>query len=286
MASDKTFYLISHGAESDPFWITWNTSAQSFCEQLGVTCNISFANGDFAIQKEAFNAAIAAGADGIAATAAQPGLWTEEVPLAHSEGIPVVFFNSDDPATGRDAYVGADLEYAGELWAQYLVDNELVKAGDNVVLPVEVPGASYQQLETQGIAKIFEPLGINYDVLDAGADPAGVIQRMSEYLIGHDVDAVIGLGDLVMSSTRTVLDNVGIKAGDVPVVGWGNSKATAESVRDGYVLAALWQYPIDLGFLPVVLLNSASDGNPIGYDIYTLQLYEAKTVDPILAQYK
>ena len=108
---------------------------------------------------------------------------------------------------------------------------------------------------------------------------------MSEYLIGHDVNAVIGLGDLVMSSTRTVLDNVGIKAGDVPVVGWGNSKATAESVRDGYVLAALWQYPIDLGFLPVVLLNSASDGNPIGYDIYTLQLYDAKTVDPILAQY-
>jgi simple sugar transport system substrate-binding protein len=286
MAADRTFYLISHGAESDPFWITWNAGAQSMCDQLGVTCNISFSNGDFAIQKEAFNAAIAAGPDGIAATSAQPGLWAEEVPLAHSEGIPVVFFNSDDTSTGRDAYVGADLEYAGELWAQYLVDNELVKAGDSVVLPVEVPGASYQQLETQGIASVFDPLGINYDVLDAGSDPAGIIQRMSEYLIGHDVDAMIGLGDLVMSSTQTVLDNVGMAPGDIPVVGWGNSEATASAVKDGYVLAALWQYPVDQGMMPIVLLNSTAEGNPIGYDIFTLQLFDASTVAPILAQYE
>lgn len=282
----KTFYLVSHGSESDPFWISWNAGAQATCAQLQVTCNISFSNGDSAVQKEAINAAIAAAPDGIAMTSAQAGLWTEEVRIAQENGLPVVFFNSDDPATGRDAYVGADLELAGATWAQYLVDNELVTAGDTVFLPVEVPGASYQQLETQGIASVFDPLGIKYDVVEAGTDPAGVIQKMTEYMIANDPKVMIGLGDLVMANAERVLTEVNKAPGEVAVVGWGNSKETASAVENGYVVAALWQYPVDQGALPVVLLNSAANGNPIGYDIFTLQLYTKDTVGPILDQYK
>lgn len=282
----KTFYLVAHGGESDPFWIDWNAGAQSMCTQLQVTCNISFSNGDSAIQKEAINAAIAAAPDGIGMSSAQPGLWTEEVMTAKANNIPVVFFNSDDPSTGRDAYVGADLEFAGVTWANYLVANNLVKAGDTVFLPVEVPGASYQVLETQGIASVFDPLGIKYDVVEAGTDPAGVIQKMTEYMIANEPAAMIGLGDLVMANAEQVLRAVEKNPGDVAVVGWGNSKETATAVEGGYVAAALWQYPADQGALPVVLLNSAANGNPIGYDIFTLQLYTKDSVGLILSKYK
>lgn len=285
-AQDKqVFYLLSHGGESDPFWIDWNAGVQNACQLMQVTCNVSFSGGDSAIQKEALNAAIASEADGIATTSAQPGLWNEEVGLAKRNGIPVVYYNTDDPDSGRDAYVGADLVNAGKLWANYLVDNGLVKKGDNVFLPVEVPGASYQQLETQGIASVFDPLGISYDVVDAGVDPAGVINKMGEYMIANDVDAVIALGDLVASSVQRVFDNVAVKPGSIPVTGWGNSRETAEAVRDGYVNAALWQYPAAQGFMPVALLKLAADGNPIGYDIITLQLYDADSVQPILDLY-
>jgi len=283
--SKKVFYLLSHGGESDPFWIDWNAGAQAACRQLNVTCNISFSGGDFAVQKEALNAAIASGPDGIGTTSAQPGLWREEVKLSKEKGIPIVFFNTDDPATGRDAYVGADLKMAGRIWANYLVDNGLVKEGDSVFMPVEVPGASYQQLETEGIAEVFDPLNIKYDVVDAGTDPAGVIQKMSEYLIANDVDAVIALGDLVAASVQRVFDNVGIAPGSIPVVGWGNSKETANAVKAGYVNAALWQYPAHQGFMPVALLNLAADGEPIGYDIFTLQTYDKDSVQPILKLY-
>lgn len=282
---EKVFYLLSHGGESDPFWIDWNAGAMAACEQLGVTCNISFSNGDFAVQKEAFNAAIAAQPDGIGTTSAQPGLWEEEVPLAKGEDIPVVFFNTDDPSIGGLAYVGADLVQAGVIWADYLVDNGLVEAGDEVFMPVEVPGASYQQLETEGIASVFDPLGIEYEVVDAGIDPAGIIARMSEYLIANEVDAVIALGDSVAASIQRVFDNVGIAPGSLPVVGWGNSQEAAEAVEAGYIDAALWQYPAHQGFMPVALLNLAADGSPIGYDILTLQLYDAESVDQILEVY-
>jgi simple sugar transport system substrate-binding protein len=285
-AQDKpTFYVISHGGETDPFWIAWNQGAQQACEQLNVTCNISFSGGDFAIQKEALNAALASQADGIATTAAQQGLWKDEVTQAAQAGLPMIFFNSDDKTLDRLAYIGADLQMAGTIWAQYLVDNGLVKQSDKVFLPVEVPGATYQQLETQGIASVFDPLGISYDVVEAGTDPAGAIQKMSEYLVANDVDAVIALGDLVASSVQRVFDGNGIAPGSIPVVGWGNSKETAEAVKAGYVNAALWQYPFDQGYLPIVELKLAHEGHPIGYDVFTLRMYDKDTVEPILKSF-
>lgn len=281
----KVFYLLSHGGPSDAFWLDWNAGASKACEQLNVTCKISFSGGDMAAQKEAFNAAIAAKPDGIGTTSAQPGLWNTEVKAAKDAGIPVVFFNTDDTATGRQAYVGADLRQAGVTWARFLVDNKLVKEGDKVFLPVEVPGASYQQLETEGIASVFDPLGIKYDVVDAGTDPAGIIAKMSDYMLANNPPAIIALGDSVAAAVRKVFDNGGIKPGSIPVVGWGNSKDTAEAVRDGYVNAAAWQFPSAQGFMPVALLNLAAAGEPIGYDIQTFSLYDKSSVDPILKLY-
>lgn len=281
----KVFYLLSHGGASDPFWIDWNAGATAACGQLTVECKISFSGGDMASQKEAFNSALAANPDGIGTTSAQPGLWTEEVAAAKAAGIPIVFFNTDDPATGRQAYVGADLVQAGVAWANYLVDNKLVQQGDKVFMPVEVPGASYQQLETEGIASVFDPLGITYDVVDAGTDPAGVISKMTDYIVANQPKTIIALGDLVASSIQRVFDAAGVVPGSVAVVGWGNSKETAEAVKAGYINAAAWQFPSAQGFMPVALLKLAADGEPIGYDILTFSLYDASSVEPILNLY-
>ncbi len=281
----KTFYLLSHGGPSDAFWLDWNAGAEKACKQLVVDCKISFSGGDMAAQKEAFNSAIAAKPDGIGTTSAQPGLWNEEVKMAKAAGIPVVFFNTDDTATGRQAYVGADLRQAGVTWAKYLVDNKLVKEGDKVFLPVEVPGASYQQLETEGIASVFDPLKISYDVVDAGTDPAGIIAKMSDYMLANNPPAIIALGDSVAAAVKPVMENAGMAAGSIPVVGWGNSKETAEAVKAGYFNAAAWQFPSAQGFMPVALLNLAASGEPIGYDIQTFSLYDKDSVEPILKLY-
>jgi simple sugar transport system substrate-binding protein len=284
-ADKKVFYLLSHGGASDAFWIDWNASAVKACDQLSVTCKISFSGGDMAAQKEAFNSALAAKPDGIATTSAQPGLWTNEVAAAKKAGIPIIFFNTDDPATGRQAYVGADLKEAGAIWAKYLVDHKMVKNGDKVFLPVEVPGASYQQLETEGIASVFDPMGVKYDVVDCGTDPAGIIAKMTDYVVANHPPAVIALGDSVAASIKRVFDAADVKPGSIPVVGWGNSKDTAEEVKSGYVNAAAWQYPSAQGFMPVALLSLAASGDPIGYDIHTFSLYDASSVGPILNLY-
>jgi simple sugar transport system substrate-binding protein len=276
-----TFYWISHGSEGDPIWIFAINGANAAAKALGVDLKTSFHHGDVAAQKEAFQAAIAAGADGIAVSSPQEGVLKDEVALAKSKDIPVVFFNTDDPATGRDAYVGGNGVSVGASWAQYLVDNKLVKAGDNVWMPVEVPGATYGQDETKGVASVFDPLGIKYEVFDAQYDPIKTQQNMVDYLTanGDKIDAIIGLGDMVMGFTQKNFEAVGWAPGKIPVVGWGNSSDTANAVKAGYVNAATWQYPDSQGFMPVVLLYMAKSGQAIGYNVFTQALYTKANVD-------
>jgi len=275
------FYWISHGSEGDPIWIYAFNGAKKAADTLGVKLNASFHHNDLATHKEAINTAIASGADGIATSAPEAGALKEEAALAKEKGIPFILFNTDDPSIDRTAYVGANNQRVGAGWAQYLVDNDLVQRGDFVWLPVEVPGASYQVDETKGISSVFDPLGITYEVFDAKYDAAESISNMTDYLTAHGnkVDAMIGLGDMVMGNTKMVFNNVGWGPGEIPVVGWGNSPQTANAVKEGYVNAATWQYPSSQGAMPIILLYMEKLDLPIGYDVFTFAMYDESNVD-------
>lgn len=275
----KVFYWISHGAPADPVWTYFLQGAEQWSADTGNEVRTSFHSGDVPSHQEAFRAAIAAGATGIVTSTPDPGSLDEVIAEAHEAGIPVIIINTEDATSGRDAYVGGDNVVIGRRWAQYLVDNGFVEEGDFVWLPVEVPGATYQVLETEGIASVFDPLGITYEVTEATLDQAEIITRMSDYLTANQdrVDAIIGLGDLVTGSIARVFDQVGLEPGDIPVVGWGNSVDTAQEVLDGYVNAAMWQDPLATSYIGLSMAAMAASGIPPGFDVITGALYEADT---------
>ena len=284
----KTFYWISHGAPSDPVWTYFLQGAEMWADATGNVVLTSFHSGDVPSQQEAVRAAIAAGADGIVSSSPNPGSLVEVVDEAHAAGIPIININTPDPSADFDAYVGGDLVAYGRNWAQYMVDNGLVAEGDFVWMPVEVPGATYGVQEEEGIAQVFEPLGITWEVTDATLDQAEVITRMSEYLTANrdKIDAIIGLGDLVTGSIARVFDQVGVAAGEIPVVGWGNSLDTTQEVLNGFVNAAQWQDPLATSWIGLSLADMAASGIPPGFDVITGALYEADTAqvyDDILA---
>jgi simple sugar transport system substrate-binding protein len=287
-ACAKTFYWISHGSPADPVWTYFLAGAEQWATDTGNTVNTSFHNGDVAAHQEAVRAAIAAGADGIVTTSPDPGSLVEVAGEAVETGIPIVNFNTPDPTAPFDAYVGGDNVVFGRNWAQYLVDNGLVKEGDFVWMPVEVPGATYGVQEEEGIKSVFEPLGITYEITEATLDQAEVITRMSDYLTANKdrIKAIIGLGDLVTGSIKRVFDQVGVEAGAIPVVGWGNSLDTTQEVLTGYVNAAQWQDPQATSYVALSLANMAASGIPPGFDVITGALYEKDTAqiyDDILA---
>ncbi|MBE0689501.1 MAG: substrate-binding domain-containing protein [Anaerolineae bacterium] len=273
----KIFYWISHGAPADPVWTYFLQGAEQWAADTGHEVRTSFHSGDVPAHQEAFRAAIAAGAAGIVTSTPDPGTLTEVIAEAHAAGIPVIIINTEDKTSGRDAYVGGDNVVIGARWAQYLVDNGFVESGDFVWMPVEVPGATYQVLETEGISSVFDPLGITYEITDTGLDQAEIITRMSDYMTANRdrISAIIGLGDLVTGSIKRVFDQVGIAAGDFPVVGWGNSPDTAREVMEGYVNAAMWQDPQATSYMGLSMAAMASSGIPPGFDVIVGTLYEA-----------
>src|SRR5688500_10930782 len=205
---ERTFYWISHGSPADPVWTYFLAGAEQWAEDTGNTVNTSFHSGDVASHQEAVRAAIAAGADGIVTSSPDPGSLVEVVQEANEADIPIININTPDPSANVDAYVGGDNVVFGRNWAQYLVDNGLVESGDFVWMPVEVPGATYGVQEEEGIASVFEPLGITGEVTDATLDQAEIITRMSDYLTANrdKISAIIGMGDLVMGSIKRVLE--------------------------------------------------------------------------------
>lgn len=280
----KVFYWISHGAPADPVWTYFLQGAEQWAADTGIEVRTSFHSGDVPSHQEAFRAAIAAGATGIVTSTPDPGTLTEVIAEAHAAGIPVIIINTEDKDSGRDAYVGGDNVVIGARWAQYLVDNGFVKEGDFVWMPVEVPGATYQVLETQGIASVFDPLGIEYEITDSTLDQAEIITRMSDYLTANRdrITAIIGLGDLVTGSIKRVFDQVGVAPGEIPVVGWGNSPDTAREVMEGYVNAAMWQDPQATSYMGLSMASMAAAGIPPGFDIIVGTLYEADAAETYL----
>src|SRR5690606_7014396 len=273
------FYWISLGSPADPVWTYFLQGAEQWAADTGNEVRTSFHSGDVPSHQEAFRAAIAAGATGIVTSTPDPGSLNDVIAEAHEAGIPVIIINTEDRDSGRDAYVGGDNVDIGRRWAQYLVDHGFVSEGSFVWMPVEVPGATYQVLETEGIASVFDPLGIEYEITEATLDQAEVITRMSDYLTANRdrIDAIIGLGDLVTGSIQRVFDQVGVAPGEIPVVGWGNSIETAQEVLDGYVTAAMWQDPHATSYIGVSLAAMAASGIPPGFDVCVGTLYEADT---------
>jgi len=270
------YYWISHGSPTDPVWTYFLQGAEQWAKDTGNDVKTSFHSGDVPSHQEAVRAAIAAKARGIVTSTPDPGSLTKVIAEAHAAGIPVVIMNTEDKTSGRDAYVGGDNVAIGHRWAQYLVDKGLVKKGDFVWMPVEVPGATYGVLEKQGIDQVFQPLGVTEEVTQATLDQAEIISRMADYLTANKgkIKAIIGLGDLVTGSIKRVFDQVGVKPGEIPVVGWGNSPETAQEILDGYVSAAMWQDPQATSYIALSMASMAASGIKPGFDVSVGTLYE------------
>ncbi len=278
-AAGKTYYWISHGGPADPVWTYFLAGANLWASDTGNTVNTSFHSGDVPSHQEAMRAAIAAKPAGIVSTSPDPGSLVKVVEEARAAGIPIINFNTPDPSAKFQAYVGANLESVGRGWAKFLADNKLVKDGDFVWMPVEVPGATYGVQEEAGAATILKPMNVTWEVTDATLDQAEVINRMADYLTANrtKIKAIIGLGDLVTGSIKRVFDQVGIKPGEIPVVGWGNSNDTTQEVLNGYVNAAQWQDPQATSYIALSLAAMAAGGIPPGFDIITGALYQKDT---------
>ena len=176
----------------------------------------------------------------------------------------------------------------GRGWAQYLVDKGLVKKGDFVWMPVEFRAPPMACRKKKASRACSSRSASPTKSPKPRSDQAEAINRMVDYVTANrtKIKAMIGLGDLVTGSVKRVWDQAGIKPGEIPVVGWGNSLDTTQEVLTGYVNAGQWQDPQATSYIALSLANMESGGVPAGFDVITGALYEkdtAQVYDDILS---
>ncbi|GAH27550.1 unnamed protein product, partial [marine sediment metagenome] len=204
---DMYFRLVTHGGD-DPFWAVVHKGMLDAAKELGCKADIDLVGGDVSLLVKRFQEVVAMGPDGVALVINDSVAYDKPVADALAVGVNVIGMNNDDPegvaGNTRLAYVGQNERRAGYMIARRAFETaknlgwDLAKA--HVAMPVEVPGATYGVVRSQGIKDAGKEYGItSYEIIDAGGlEMTTVEARETAYLLAHpETTFIIGLGGIV-----------------------------------------------------------------------------------------
>ncbi len=258
------FRLVTHGGD-DPFWAVVHKGMLDACEELGCKADIDLCGGDLPLQTKRFREATAMKPDGIAVVINDDTAWDKPVADALAMGINVIGINNDDTkgaaGNARLCYIGQSERRAGLMVARRLFEKakelgwDLTKA--HVALPVEVPGAMYGVVRTQGILDAMKEYGItSYEIIDAGGLESSTVEsREISYLLGHpETKFMIGLGGIVTDRITDSLKSAGYEPGEIIGGGFDCAPGTLSGLKEGYMEATIDQQQYLQGYHAIYVL--------------------------------
>jgi simple sugar transport system substrate-binding protein len=259
------FRLCTHGGD-DPFWAVVTKGMQDAAAELGCKADIDLVGGDVSALQKAFLTAVASKPDGIALVINDDNAYNKPVADAIAKGINVIGINNDHSkgaaGNARMSYIGQNEINAGYSIALRMFSVAKAKginlASATVACAVEVPGANYGKVRTQGIQKAMDEFGIKGkpDIIDAGGlEMTTVEQRITAYLVGHPkLTFLFGLGGICTDRLTASLKNANKKPGDVLAGGFDTAPGTIEGLKSGFVEASIDQQQYLQGYFAVYTL--------------------------------
>lgn len=264
-AKGMYFRLVTHGGD-DPFWAVVQKGMMDAVKELGCKADIDLCGGDLSLQQKRFTEAVAMRPDGIALVINDDKAWDKPVEDALARGINVIGMNNDDTegtaGNARLCYIGQNERRAG-----YMIGRRVFQAGKNkgwalatakVAAAVEVPGASYGVVRSQGIRDAMAEFGIrgDIDIIDAGGlEMTTVESRITAYLIAHpDTKFIFGLGGICTDRLTPSLKNAGKRPGQIVAGGFDTTPTTLTGLKEGYVEATIDQQQYLQGYFSIYVL--------------------------------
>jgi simple sugar transport system substrate-binding protein len=248
------FVFINH-VTTNPFFTPTQYGIDDASALLGTTSQWTGSEtSDIPEMVNAFEAAIAGGADGIAVAIVDLEAFNDPIQAALDAGIPVVSYNADAP-NARMSYVGQDLFGSGVAMGERIV--ELVGEG-KVGLFIATPGQLNIQPRIDGAIQAIEDSGaaIEYEQVETSAELPEELSRIEAWYLGNtdaagmfavDAGSTQGVGQVVQS--QGARDNGLLGAG-----GYDLLPITVQLVADGVLDFTIDQQPYLQGFLPVQYL--------------------------------
>ena len=258
------FRLITHGG-NDPFWAVFQQGMRDAAKELGCKADIDLCGSDLQLQQKRFQEAAAMRPDGIALVINDSTLWDKPVANAIAKGINVIGTNNDDQegsaGNARLAYIGQDERRAGMMIARAVFE-AAKKSGKNmkdlkVAAAVEVPGANYGVVRSQGIKDAMQEYGIagDIEIIDATLEMTTAESRITSYLIGHsDTQCIFGLGGITTDRLTSSLKNARKEPGQIFAGGFDATPGTLSGLKTDYMVASIDQQQYLQGYFSVYVL--------------------------------
>lgn len=248
------FVFVNH-VTTNPFFVPTQYGIEDASAMLGTSFQWTGSEtSEISEMVDAFEAALAAGADGIAVSLVDLEAFNGPIERALSEGIPVLSYNADAP-NQRLSYVGQDLYGSGFEMGNRIV--ELVGDG-KVALFIATPGQLNIQPRIDGALDAIAESGADIEAIDiaSGAELPDEVNAVESWYLGN-TDAT-GMFAVDAGSTQAVgqiVEQHGAR--DNNLRGAGGYDLLEETVRlvaDGVLDFTIDQQPYLQGFLPVVYL--------------------------------
>ncbi len=263
--SDFTFYMITH-SDDGPFWSVLKRGADQAAEDLGVELVWQGSNNDPAVQAADIDAAVASGADGIAASLPSPDQLIPGLKAAVDAGIPVYTLNSgvnDYQDIGATTHVGQTEVIAGNGAGNRFngTDATHILCGrqeqDNVAL----------NERCDGLAETFNGK-VTSAFMDLDADQTAQEAAINAAMAADpSIDGFMGVGPVITMSGLRASQALGR---EMPIGGFDITPELIDAIEGGEVLFTVDQQQYLQGYMPVLLMflevtnkNTLGGGLPI-----------------------
>jgi len=254
--------VYTHG-DGGSFWSVAQKGAEAAAADLGVTLDYQGSTNDAAKQAATIHAGIAAGCQGIAASAPDPGAIKDAMLKAKEAGIPTVTMNSGSSVfkeLGAFTHIGQDEVVAGRAAGEYF-NNLGVK---KLLCPIQEANNVGLTDRCKGASETFKGKVVNFN-LDGGlADLNAATEKLKAALqADSSIDAVFALNaDIAAKAALPAAEALGktLKIGTVDM-----SPEALQAIKDGKMEFAIDQQQYAQGYLSVMFLYlSITNKNEVG----------------------
>lgn len=180
----------------------------------------------------------------------------EEIMEAVESGVPVVFYNSDFPESGRSCYIGVNNYETGTVAAEVL---EKEMNGEGKILAIVRSKAAFSQVER---IKALEDKIADYpgmEIVDFIEDNGNELELKEKLLCSlkqnPDLDAIICMEEVASDSVGMLLKNFEEDYTDLFIVTLDFTDKAVEYIKNGEYDVIVMQDLFQIGYLAVEQLN-------------------------------
>jgi simple sugar transport system substrate-binding protein len=251
-----TFYVITHGQASDPFWAVVKKGVAQAASDMGVKAVYESPDTfDMVAMSHLIDAAVATHPDGLVVSIPDPQALGPSIKRAVAAGIPVISINSGADAAkslGVLVHVGQTEYQAGLGGGQ-----KLAAAGVRNVLCInqEVGNAALEQ-RCSGVRDALKQVGGTLTEIGVNLNNPTQTKQTIEAAIQHNpkVDGIMALGPTGATPALQALQDLN-DLGKIKLATFDLSSDVLTAIQKGQMLFAIDQQQYLQGYIPIVLLT-------------------------------